>query len=99
MMEEDPPESTVCLDVTLNGFASTSPDSQVAAEAIALAKQVSFLLVFRGLATSATWKGVRSHAQLIDIESGEERALNLPDRLALHLGGLEPNGKRPAIPS
>jgi hypothetical protein len=83
----DPP---VRLEVTIRGYANaSSPNSHGLANAVAVAKQLSFLMVYARLGRSASWQRVRATARLTDSVTTQTSEFRLPEGLAIELGSLE----------
>ncbi len=84
-----PIDECVVLEIRVDGFASHSLESQGIADAIALAKQCSFLLEVTESMQVERWVSYRSKAALIDHANGQIHEIELPERLAEHLGCLQ----------
>jgi len=86
-----PVDGGVYLEFQLHGFASSSLDSPVVAESMALLKQSLFLLQHFGVFSTLVWGQRQGTALIYDEVSGEAKSLSLPDNLATVLGGLRPD--------
>lgn len=83
----------VGLELTLQGYASASPESPVVAEALALLKQVLHLLKHAGVLTPVHWEDRRARVEVLDVSDGSTKGITLPDQLAKALGALGPDQK------
>lgn len=84
-----PPSGSATLEISVAGFATSSLETQGAADALALAKQTAFLLVSAGLMQSASWGTEQSTAVLFDVVKNSEERLTLPEGLARLFSRLE----------
>ena len=80
----------VSLVFEMRGFASSNADSPVPTDAIALLKLTSFLLVTQNVLLGI-WNSPLATASVIDRLTGKSEDISLPEGLARHIGGLQPN--------
>lgn len=89
LQKELPAPATVVVEVDVQGFATDSLGSQGVAEAVALLKQVSYLLVSTGVLHHNPARGGRSDVAVHDLLDHSVEQAKVPDRFARYLGALE----------